>query len=97
MDQCIKNNNICGYHGCNKNIKLLGQTCKFCHNLFCLSHHQAELHGCGEEAKIAAKKESVQQASQFKKLNSSKRTHLQQKLEKNINDLKTKRQPKKQK
>ena len=96
LDLCIKNNDICGYSGCKKNIKLLGQTCRFCCKLFCLSHHQAELHGCGEEAKIAARKESLQQAVQFKTLNNSKRKSLQKQLERNINDLKTKRQPKKQ-
>ena len=96
LDLYIKNNDICSYSGCKKNIKLLGQTCKFCCKLFCLSHYQAELHGCGEEAKIAARKESLQQASQFRALNHSKRKCLQKQLEKNINDLKSKRQPKKQ-
>ena len=96
LDLCIKNNSVCNYSGCKKNIKLLGQTCQFCCKLFCLSHHQAELHGCGEEAKIAARKESLQQISQVKTLNNSKRKCLQKRLEKNINDLKSQRQPKKQ-
>lgn len=92
LDLLIKNKTICNYSGCKKNIKLLGQTCQFCSKLFCLSHHHAELHGCGEEAKMAARKEK---ASQLKTLNDSKRTHLQKRLEKNITDLKSKRQPKK--
>lgn len=89
---CIQNNNTCSYSGCKKNIKLLGQTCKFCCKLFCLSHHQAELHGCGEEAKIAARKETLQQVSQC---SNSKRSCLHKRLENNIKDLKSKRQSKK--
>ena len=96
LDLCIKSNNTCSYSDCKKNIKLLGQTCKFCYKLFCLSHHQAELHGCGEEAKKAARKENLEQLSQYKTLSHSKRNCLQKRLERNINDLKTKRQPKKQ-
>ena len=92
LDLYVQNNNTCGYSGCKKNIKLFGQTCKFCCKLFCLSHHQAELHGCGEEAKIAARKETLQQAS---RCNYSKRSSLQKMLENNIKDLKSKRQSKK--
>ena len=93
-DLCIKKNNCCSYSGCKKSIKLLGQTCKFCCKLFCISHHQAEIHGCGEEAKVAARKESLRQFAHPKTLNVTKRAQLHNKLEKNLRDQKSKRQSK---
>jgi len=94
LDLCIKKNDCCSYPGCKKNIKLLGQTCKFCCKLFCISHHQAEIHGCGKEAKVEAKKESLIQFTHPKTLNVTKQAQLHKKLENNLRDMKSKRQSK---
>ena len=94
LDLCIKKNDCCSYSGCKKSVKLLGQTCKFCCKLFCISHHQAEIHGCGEDAKIAARKESLRQLTQPKVLNATKRAQLQHRLKKNLDDFKSERQSK---
>jgi len=60
--------------------------------LFCISHHQAEIHGCGKEAKVEARKESLQQFTHPKTLNVTQRAQLHNKLEKNLRDMKSKRQ-----
>ena len=40
---------------CKASTAVLGQTCPYCHQVFCLSHHIAEAHGCGDEARRQAR------------------------------------------
>ncbi len=40
---------------CNVSTALLGATCKHCKERFCLAHAQAEVHGCGPDARKAAR------------------------------------------
>ena len=54
-----KMNNVCNLKGCKTNIHVLGQECEFCNRRFCLSHHMAEIHGCGDAVRAKAKKNSI--------------------------------------
>jgi ATP-dependent RNA/DNA helicase IGHMBP2 len=55
LDLFQKSNNVCNFKGCKVLVKTLGQNCEFCSNRFCLQHSLAEIHGCGDEAKKAAR------------------------------------------
>ncbi|GAQ91183.1 hypothetical protein KFL_007390070 [Klebsormidium nitens] len=50
-------NSVCADKSCKKNVILLGQVCKLCKLKFCLTHGLPEAHGCGADAKKAARKE----------------------------------------
>ena len=45
----------CPVSGCKASTRSTGTTCPFCHLRFCLAHGQAEVHGCGEGARAAAR------------------------------------------
>lgn len=55
LEMFQKSNNTCSFKGCKVLVKTLGQNCEFCANRFCLQHSLAEMHGCGDEAKKAAR------------------------------------------
>ena len=46
----------CTFDRCKKSVLTLVQICKFCRRRFCLKHGLAEIHGCGEAAKIDARR-----------------------------------------
>lgn len=46
----------CMYKGCGKNITILGRSCKFCNAGFCMNHILAEVHGCGDKARVEARR-----------------------------------------
>eukprot|EP00243_Klebsormidium_subtile_P013158 TRINITY_DN847_c0_g1_i3.p1 TRINITY_DN847_c0_g1~~TRINITY_DN847_c0_g1_i3.p1 ORF type:complete len:127 (+),score=27.37 TRINITY_DN847_c0_g1_i3:175-555(+) len=50
-------NSVCADKSCKKNVVLLGQVCKLCKLKFCLTHGLPEAHGCGADAKKAARKD----------------------------------------
>jgi len=46
----------CGMRGCKvKNIEMMGRICPHCKLRYCHAHGMAELHGCGADAKVAAR------------------------------------------
>jgi len=45
----------CHAAGCKASTAVLGQKCSYCHYVFCLTHHIAEAHGCGDEARRQAR------------------------------------------
>jgi len=45
----------CAVAGCKASTTVLGQTCPHCGRVFCLAHHVAEAHGCGDEARRHAR------------------------------------------
>ena len=45
----------CSQAGCSKLVATVGTVCKLCHLAFCYTHGQAEVHGCGEAARQAAR------------------------------------------
>ena len=89
---------ICNFTGCKKSSNHLGIKCPFCHRKFCMTHNMAEVHGCGETAKKHAKQqlEKELRGKGQKKLDPTRRAHLQRKLDKKIDDLSSERQKKKQ-
>eukprot|EP00400_MALV-I_sp_L67-5_P000339 gene339-716_t len=52
-------NKTCFFQGCNKSVVMLKSTCPHCLKVFCLTHAQAEMHGCGDAARTAARKEWI--------------------------------------
>lgn len=85
---------ICGFKKCKVKVKTLGQNCEFCLRRFCLSHHIAEIHGCGDVAKAQARathiKEGVLYRSSMTKPappNPARQAALHRKLDKKMGDL----------
>jgi len=50
-----RNDRRCGAAGCKASTAVLGQMCPYCRHVFCLAHHVAEAHGCGDEARRQAR------------------------------------------
>jgi hypothetical protein len=46
---------VCAFDTCKRSTATLGSTCPFCHMRFCYQHSQAEVHGCGDDARAAAR------------------------------------------
>ena len=65
INLATKMNNVCNLKGCKTKIHVLGQDCDFCGNRFCLSHHMAEIHGCGDAVRAKAKKNSIKVRAKF--------------------------------
>jgi len=87
-----KTNSRCRFPKCKIPIKTLGQKCAFCSQMYCLSHHQAEVHGCGEACKIRAR----QDISKYKghvpvKMNGIKKAQVQNKLNAKLSKLEEQR------
>ncbi|XP_065654259.1 DNA-binding protein SMUBP-2 isoform X2 [Hydra vulgaris] len=84
-------NSHCSFQKCKKNIKLLGQHCQFCNKTFCLSHHQAEIHGCAEAAKFKARQDMHKTHSH---LNNIKKSQLTNTLKKKVTEMEKSRRKK---
>ena len=85
---------------CKANTSLIGLLCEFCSQRFCLTHHQAEVHGCGKVAKETACRQSQKEwrealssssSSSSEKSKGVRRVQLQQKLKSQIGELEGKR------
>jgi len=50
-----RNDKRCHAANCKASTAVLGQTCPYCRLVFCLTHHIAEAHGCGDEARRQAR------------------------------------------
>lgn len=50
-----RNDRRCPAARCKASTAVLGQTCPYCGRVFCLAHHMAEVHGCGDEARRQAR------------------------------------------
>lgn len=86
----------CAYETCKQNIRTLGQMCKCCERIYCLSHHIPEVHGCGEAAKIRAKQNSSQpKSAKPKASDASRRAQLHRKLDKKLDDMSEQRRARK--
>ena len=57
LDALIAESKSCPVKGCAKSTTATGATCPFCHLRFCYAHGQAEVHGCGDAARAAARRE----------------------------------------
>lgn len=102
LDAAIKARNCCGYSKCKESVTLFGQQCKFCRCVYCLQHFIAEVHGCGDAAKIEARKEARRRSQSQTGVSRSvslqtkqqERQQLQLKLSDQLDKLKKKRIPK---
>lgn len=108
LDEFKKLNNSCGYtvynKQCKNSIKTLGQKCDFCGLIFCLTHHMAEVHGCGDAVRIKAKQDHAKYAmggatscSKPKPMKSAAKAHAQRKLDKKLDELQSDRKKKNKK
>ena len=96
--EMTKADSTCKFPKCSKSISLLGVQCPFCKQHYCVEHSLAEVHGCGEAARLRAHREyrgvrSTKSAS----TTSAKRSQLQKKLKKKLDEKTTARQSKKKK
>ena len=55
VSAAARNDRRCHAARCKASTALLGQTCPYCRLSFCLAHHVAEAHGCGDEARRHAR------------------------------------------
>ena len=101
-EQFEKLNKICNYDGCKTKITIIGANCQFCRVRFCLSHSMAEIHGCGDAARTAARAQLVRDGKIYpgsgtpstKTLDPVKRVHVQRKLDKKLASMAEGRKPK---
>ncbi|XP_050417004.1 DNA-binding protein SMUBP-2 [Patella vulgata] len=92
----------CAFPKCKELTLTLGQTCDFCSSRFCFHHYIPEVHGCGDQARSAARKTLVREGVIYRgsgvpdrKPDPEKKAHLQKKLDKRLEDLSSKRLHKK--
>ena len=86
----------CAYEACKQSIKTLGQTCKCCERIYCLSHHIPEVHGCGDAAKIRARHlASKPKGAKPKALDATRKAQLQRKLDRKLDEMSETRKAKK--
>ncbi|XP_076044984.1 DNA-binding protein SMUBP-2-like [Oratosquilla oratoria] len=97
-----KKDNTCSMSKCKVATSIIFQQCHFCQKTFCLAHHMAEVHGCGDQARAEARKMIVREGVLYpgsgipsKKPDPTKRVHLQRKLDKKLEDMEGKRKQKK--
>ena len=83
----------CRHDKCKASVLTLGQRCKFCGKTYCLKHGLAEVHGCGEAAKIDARSKARQQYETRinKPLNEVKKNQVKRKLNKKITEMESSR------
>ena len=101
LEEMKKADKTCNFSGCKKSVNHLEIICPFCHKKYCMMHNTAETHGCEERARRMAKRDLEKELRDgrgtggSKKIDSSKRAHLQRKLDRKINDLSADRHRKK--
>ncbi len=93
IDEFTKIDSVCRHDKCKTTVLTLGQHCKFCGKTFCLKHGLAEVHGCGEAAKIDArdKARQYQEKGPSRKSDEIKKKHIKRKLDKKISDMESTR------
>ncbi|NXA58060.1 SMBP2 protein, partial [Mohoua ochrocephala] len=98
----VEADRTCAFPRCKASVTTLGQLCHHCQQLFCLSHHIPEAHGCGEKAKAQARQRISREGvlypgsgSKDKSLDPAKRAHLQRRLDKKLSELTSQRKGKK--
>lgn len=58
LNSVIESKNVCSYSNCKERVTLTGQQCRLCRCVYCLKHCIPEIHGCGDDAKVEARKEA---------------------------------------
>lgn len=79
----------CSHEKCRASVLILKQYCDFCGKTYCLKHGLAEVHGCGQAAKIHAQRKAKEsyQKQPVKKLNVVQKNYVKRKLEKKISEM----------
>ncbi|NXX48694.1 SMBP2 protein, partial [Tricholaema leucomelas] len=102
ISAAVQADSTCGFPCCKASVTVLGQLCAHCNRRYCLSHHIPEVHGCGEKAKVQARQRLSREGilypgsgSKDKSLDPTRRAHLQQRLDKKLNELTSQRKSKK--
>ncbi|NXG50364.1 SMBP2 protein, partial [Psilopogon haemacephalus] len=102
ISAAVEADSTCGFPCCKASVTVLGQLCPHCSRRYCLSHHIPEVHGCGEKAKAQARQRLSREGilypgsgSKDKSLDPARRAHLQQRLDKKLNELTSQRKSKK--
>ena len=83
----------CSYDGCKKSVRTVGQRCRCCDNMFCLSHHIPEVHGCGLAAKHQARQDAC--SSRPTRVDPARKANLQRKVDKKLAEMSGQRARKK--
>jgi len=100
LEEFTKLNNTCNYstansQRCTKSVRTLGQKCTFCAQVYCLTHHIAEAHGCGAAAKVKARQDIAKYADvKPRPMNGVKKAQVQRKLDKKLDELEGERKRK---
>ena len=69
-------------------------TCRHCRHAFCTSHSMPEIHGCGEAAKVFARKEWLEKSKQGEKMTKAKKELAQNTLHTKLKSMQDSRAPK---
>jgi len=101
-DSFQKLDSVCNFPKCKVKVSTLGVTCPFCRLRFCLSHSMAEVHGCGEAARQAARQNMLREgkfvpgSGPVNHLpDAQRRAQLERSLNKKLTKMEEKRQTKK--
>ncbi|CAN0424137.1 unnamed protein product [Lampetra fluviatilis] len=97
----VKANSRCAFAKCKTSVQTLGQHCQFCKSLYCLSHHIPEVHGCGEQARVHARRAVLRDGVLYpgsgpreRASDPARRQQLQRRFEKKMNEMASQRKPK---
>ncbi|XP_071535256.1 DNA-binding protein SMUBP-2-like [Panulirus ornatus] len=100
--QFTKENSTCSQPHCKSPTTVIFQLCPFCRNTFCLAHHMAEVHGCGDLARQHARMMITKNGVLYpgsgipsKKPSEAKRKQMQRKLDKKLDEFSNQRRAKK--
>ncbi|CAL4091423.1 unnamed protein product, partial [Meganyctiphanes norvegica] len=102
LTEFSKEDNTCSFTRCKIPTSVIFQQCAFCRKTFCLQHHMAEVHGCGDAVRAHARKMVVREGKIYpgsgipsKKPDHAKRKQLERKLNKKMNEYTDDRKTKK--
>lgn len=96
LDAFTKKDTRCAFAACKQCITMLGQKCRCCSEVFCLSHHIPEVHGCGDQAKVFARKGLGKcEPPRPRKSDATRKAQLHRKLENKLEDMSDQRKHKK--
>lgn len=96
--EMTKADSTCKFPKCSKSVSLLGVQCLFCKQHYCVEHSLAEVHGCGEAARLHSRREHREiRSTKSAGATGVKRSQLEMKLKKKLDEKTTARQTKKKK
>jgi ATP-dependent RNA/DNA helicase IGHMBP2 len=89
-----KIDNVCNAEGCKTKLVTLATQCDFCRLRFCIGHGLPEVHGCGDAAKVYARRQLANDGKLYPgsgrpnfKPDPAKKAQMQRKLDKKLADL----------